>query len=87
MKTTIFETNVIRWFPIKLYCYIFGAAVFGWGVGTGMLEPNTRSLVALGIGSVCCVIGYFLMRPYMNAAKIAIAELTNAATAAREEVE
>lgn len=58
-----------RWFPIRLYIYVFGAGIFGWGVGTGMQSPGTDSLLALLLGAVLIVLGYRFMRPFIAAAK------------------
>jgi hypothetical protein len=64
-----------RWFPIRLYSYVIGAGVFGWGIGTGMESPGTGSLIALLAGTGLTVAGYRWMRPYMNLARAEIAQL------------
>jgi len=64
-----------RWFPIRLYLYVVGAGVFGWGVGTGMQNPGTDSLLALLVGTVLIVLGYRFMRPFIAFAKSEIKAL------------
>lgn len=70
----------LRWFPWKLYAYVFGAAFFGWGAGNGMAEPSPWSLAALVIGCLLCVIGFFGMRPYMRAAEVSVRLMADART-------
>lgn len=65
----------LRWFPWKLYSYVFGAASFGWGVGVGMIAPSLASLVGLLVGCVLCLIGFKGMRPYMRASQEVISEI------------
>lgn len=69
-----------RWFPIRLYTYVFGAGIFGWGTGTAMQDPSTTSLIALLVGAVSIVIGYYFMRPFIAASKRAIKVLDEART-------
>ena len=74
-----------RWFPIRLYTYVFGAGIFGWGVGTGMEAPGTGSLVALTIGSILTIVGYRFMRPYIAMAKLEIKQLQAARVESNDE--
>jgi hypothetical protein len=69
IHSTTQSTPGYRWFPIRLYTYVFGAGIFGWGVGTGMQAPGTDSLLALFVGAVLVVLGYRFMRPFIAAAK------------------
>ena len=65
----------LRWFPWKLYTYVFGAALCGWGVGVGTTEPGLGSLIGLLVGCILCVLGFNWMRPYMHASQEVIREI------------
>lgn len=74
--------QMLRRFPWKLYSYVFGAAALGWGVGVDMSGSIKGSLIALLIGFVLCLIGYFGMRPYMRESSASIDQEARARTQA-----
>lgn len=75
------SAHALRWFPWKLYSYVFGSAAVGWGIGVSMSTPTITSLIASFIGCVLCIAGFFGMRPYMQASQAVVKEL-NATRAA-----
>lgn len=82
-RESLTSPAALRWFPWKLYAYVFGAAVFGWGVGVGTTAPGLASLVGLLVGCILCVLGFNGMRPYMHASREVIREIA----AARDKAE
>lgn len=67
----------LRWFPWKVYAYVFGACCLGFGMGYGMHEPGWMSLATLAAGCLLCVLGFFGLRPYMRASRAAVKAMTD----------
>jgi formate-dependent nitrite reductase membrane component NrfD len=60
----------LKYLPIALYLYIFGAAGIGFSLAMGMTAtPNVRTLIVSGISCVMALVGHFMMRPYVRMAR------------------
>lgn len=62
----------LRFFPIQLYTFVFGAAGLGFSASQAMQEPTTRTLIAIIVFSTMTLAGYRFMRPFMAASRAAI---------------
>ena len=62
----------LRFFPIQLYTFVFGAAGLGFSAAQAMQQPTTRTLIAIIVFSAMTLAGYRFMRPFMAAARAAI---------------
>ncbi|QOU76423.1 hypothetical protein JAB4_059230 (plasmid) [Janthinobacterium sp. HH102] len=74
-----------RYFPIKLYIYLFGAAGMGYTTCQAMQEPTTKTLIFLFIFSLMMLSGHFFMRPMIKKAKEEISELSKSKLEKKED--
>ena len=61
----------MRFLPIIIYVFVFGAAIFGASVAQTLHEPSTFTLGGLVVSVSMCLTARFLLRPFFRQAQAA----------------